>query len=68
MPTGNYDPLLSQSTQTTPFAHQISSFAGNLHVVQWITQPQTLQYRFGRNLPHVSIQALHILERILSVS
>lgn len=63
----NYALLLPLSIAMTPFAHQVSCFAGDLHIVQGITQPQALQYRFGRNLPHFSIQALHILKCALPV-
>lgn len=44
-----------------PLPLQFSCFACYLHIVEWIAQSQTLEYRFGRYLPVLFAQAHNIL-------
>ncbi|WP_186292216.1 hypothetical protein [Segatella copri] len=51
-----------------PLPLQFSCFACYLHIVEWIAQFQTLEYRFGRYLPVLFAQAHNILQGVPSIS
>ena len=65
---GSHELLLFLSTYGIPLPLQFSCFTSNLHVVEWIAQSQTLEYRFGRYLPVLFAQAHNILQGVPPIS
>ena len=54
------------STYYIPLPQQFASFACYFHIVEWISQSQTLEYRFGRYLPVLFAHVHKILKSCLT--
>ena len=63
----SYSPWQYWSTYYIPLPQQLASFAWYFHVVEGISQSQTLEYRFGRYLPVLFAHAHKILQSCLTV-
>ena len=56
------------STYYIPLPQQLASFAWYFHVVEGISQSQTLEYRFGRYLPVFFAHVHKILQSCLTAN